>query len=116
MTRASNGFTNRKRHKKIRKMAKGYQDRNRTCFRVANQKVEKGMQYAYRDRRKKKGQFRRLWITRINAGVRALGLTYSEFIDGMKKSGIEIDRKVLADLAVNNPDGFKKVVETAKKS
>jgi len=111
MTRVSRGVTAKARHKKVIKRAKGYYGRRKNVFRVAVQAVEKGMQYAYRDRRKRKTDFRGLWIQRINAGVRKHGLTYSQFINGLKKSSIEIDRKILADLAVNQPEVFKALVD-----
>lgn len=116
MARVKSGVTTKKRHKKIIKMAKGYRGRNKSCFRIAVQKVEKGLQYAYRDRRNKKRTFRALWIQRINAGVREFGMTYSRFMDGLNKAGIELDRKVLADLAMNQPQDFEKLVEQAKKA
>ena len=111
MARVSRGVTARARHKKIIKRAKGYYGRRKNVFRVAVQAVERGMQYAYRDRRKRKSDFRGLWIQRINAAVRMHGMTYSQFINGLKRSTIEIDRKILADLAVNQPDVFKALVE-----
>lgn len=114
MPRVKRGVTARNRHKKILKMAKGYRGRSSTCFKTAKQRVEKGLQYAYRDRRVKKRDFRRLWIARINAAAREFGLSYSRMIDGLKKSGIELDRKVLADLAVTDANGFKALVETAR--
>jgi large subunit ribosomal protein L20 len=114
MARTKRGVTSHARHKKILDMAKGYVGRSSTNYRIAIEKVEKGLQYAYRDRRAKKRDFRGLWIQRINAGVRELGLTYSKFIAGMKKAGIEMDRKVLADLAARDPAGFKAVVEKAQ--
>lgn len=114
MSRVKRGVTTRARHKKVLKLAKGYRGRNSTCFRIAIEKVEKGLQYAYRDRRNKKRDFRGLWIQRINAGTRELGLTYSRFIDGLHKAGIELDRKVLADLAVREPESFGKLVEKAR--
>ena len=116
MARVKSGGTTKKRPKKIIKMAKGYRGRNKSCFRIAVQKVEKGLQYAYRDRRNKKRTFRALWIQRINAGVREFGMTYSRFMDGLNKAGIELDRKVLADLAMNQPQDFEKLVEQAKKA
>lgn len=115
MARVKRGTTTHKRHKKIVKMAKGYYNRGSNCFRVAIEKVEKGLQYAYRDRRKKKSNFRSLWIQRINAAARLNGLTYSQMMGGLKKAGIELDRKVLADLAVKNPTEFAKVAEQAKR-
>lgn len=116
MSRVKRGVTTHARHKKILKMAKGYRGRSSTCFRVAIQKVEKGLQYAYRDRRNKKRTFRALWIQRINAGVREHGLKYSTFIHGLEKAGIEVDRKVMADLAMNEPAAFKLIVEKAQKA
>ena len=113
MTLAKNGSVNKKRHKKILKMAKGYQGRNRTCFRVAVQKVEKALQYAYRDRRTKKRDFRKLWIQRINAAARINGLSYSKLINGLKIANIEIDRKVLADIAVHDEKGFATIAKKA---
>ena len=114
MARVSRGVTARARHKKILKKAKGYYGRRKNVFRVAIQAVERGMQYAYRDRRNRKRDFRGLWIQRINAGVRTYGMTYSQFICGLKKATIEIDRKVLAELAVNQPETFKALVEKAQ--
>ena len=114
MARVKRGVTTHARHKKVRSLAKGYRERNRTSFRVAVQRAEKGLQYAYRDRRNKKRTFRALWIQRINAGAREHGLTYSQFMNGIKCAGIEIDRKVLADLAVREPDAFKVIVEQAQ--
>ena len=114
MTRVSRGVTAKARHRKILKRAKGYYGRRKNVFRVAVQAVERGMQYAYRDRRKRKSDFRGLWIQRINAGVRMHGMTYSKFINGLKKATIEIDRKILAELAVNQPEAFKALVEKAQ--
>ena len=114
MTRVSRGVTTRAKHKKVIKRAKGYYGRRKNVFRVAIQAVERGMQYAYRDRRKRKSNFRGLWIQRINAGVRLHGITYSQFINGLKKATIEIDRKILAELAVNQPETFKELVEKAQ--
>lgn len=114
MSRVKRGVTSHARHKKVLKLAKGYQGRNSTNFRIAIEKVEKGLQYAYRDRRNKKRDFRALWIQRINAATRELGLPYSRFIDGLNKAGIELDRKVMADLAVREPEAFGKLVEQAK--
>ena len=114
MTRVSRGVTAKARHRKILKRAKGYYGRRKNVFRVAVQAVERGMQYAYRDRRKRKSDFRGLWIQRINAGVRMHGMTYSQFINGLKKATIEIDRKKLAELAVNQPEAFKALVEKAQ--
>lgn len=114
MTRAKSGKISKNRHKKILKLAKGYRGRASTCFRVAIEKVEKGLQYAYRDRRNRKRNFRGLWIQRINAAVREHGLVYSQFMGALKKTKINIDRKVLAELAVNNNEGFANIVEQAK--
>lgn len=114
MARVKRGVTTHRRHRKIIKMAKGYRGRNKSCFRIAVQKVERALQYAYRDRRNRKRDFRGLWIQRINAGAREHGLTYSRLIDGMKKAGIELDRKVLSDLAGNEPAAFKAVVMQAQ--
>ena len=114
MTRVSRGVTARARHKKIIKRAKGYYGRRKNVFRVAVQAVERSMQYAYRDRKKRKSDFRGLWIQRINAGVRLHGMTYSQFINGLKKASIEIDRKILAELVVNQPETFKTLVEKAQ--
>ena len=114
MTRAKSGKISKNRHKKIIKMAKGYRGRANSCFRIAIEKVEKGLQYAYRDRRTKKRNFRALWIQRINAAAREHGMTYSQFMDGIHKAQIEVDRKVLADLAVREPEAFKALVEQAQ--
>ena len=114
MARVKRGVTAHARHKKVVAMAKGYQGRNKNSFRVAIEKVEKGLQYAYRDRRQKKRNFRSLWIQRINAAAREHGMTYSQFMDGIHKAQIEVDRKVLADLAVREPDAFKALVEHAQ--
>ena len=114
MARVKRGVTTHARHKKVLRRARGYRGRNHASFRVAIEKVEKGLQYAYRDRRNRKRNFRSLWIQRINAGVRQYGLTYSQFMNGIKLSGIEIDRKVLADLAVREPEAFRAIVEQAR--
>ena len=114
MTRVKRGVVARRRHKKVLKMAKGYYGARSRVFRVAKQAVIKAGQYAYRDRRQRKRQFRALWIQRINAGARQHGLSYSRFVCGLKKAGIEIDRKVLADLAVNEKAAFAAIVEKAK--
>jgi len=116
MTRARNGLVNKKRHKKVLKMAKGYRGRSKSCFRTAIERVEKGMQYAYRDRKNLKRTERALWIQRINAAVREHGLTYSRFIAGLKALSIDIDRKILAELAVNEKDAFRALVEKANAS
>ena len=114
MSRVKRGLTAHARHKKILNMAKGYRGRNKNVFRVAVEKVEKGLQYAYRDRKAKKRSFRSLWIQRINAATRIHDLTYSRFISGLNKAGVELDRKVLADIALKQPEAFAKLVETAK--
>ena len=113
MSRVKRGVTTHARHKKILKMAKGFRGRSSTCFRPAFERVEKALKYSFRDRRVRKREFRALWIQRINAGVRLYGLTYSRFINGLKHAGIEVDRKVLADLAVREPQAFKAVVDKA---
>lgn len=114
MPRVKRGVTARKRHKKIIKMAKGYRGRNNNCFRIAKERVEKGLQYAYRDRKTRKREFRRLWIIRINAAARINGLSYSQFISGLIRAGVELDRKTLADIAVHQAEDFAQLVETAK--
>lgn len=114
MARIKRGVTTHARHKKVLKAAKGFRGRSSTCFRPALQRLEKAMQYAYRDRRVKKREFRGLWIQRINAAVREMGLTYSRFINGLLKAEISVDRKVMADLAMNQPEAFKALVEKAK--
>lgn len=114
MSRVKRGVAAHARHKKVIKMAKGYRGRSSTCFRVAIQRVEKALQYAYRDRRNRKRDFRGLWIQRINAAVRAHDITYSRFINGLSKAGITLDRKVLSDIAINQPDAFKAIVDQAK--
>ena len=115
MARAKKGGPrSRERHRKVIGKAKGYYGRRKNVYRVAVQAVERAAQYAYRDRRRRKRTFRALWIQRINAAAREHGLTYSRFIDGLGKAGIEIDRKVLADLAVREPDAFKALVEKAQ--
>ncbi len=114
MSRVKRGVTAHARHKKVIKQASGYYGRRKNTFRTAVQAVEKAGQYAYRDRRRKKRTFRSLWIQRINAATRELGVTYGRFIEGLGKAGIAIDRKVLADLAVKEPEAFKTLVEKAK--
>lgn len=114
MPRVKRGVTARARHKKILALAKGFRGRRKNVYRVAKQAVMKAGQYAYRDRRTKKRVFRRLWIARINAATRELGLTYSQFINGMTKVGITLDRKVLADIAVHDKAAFAGIVEQAK--
>lgn len=116
MARVKRGVTAKARHKKILKLAKGFRGRSKSCFRIAVEKVEKALQYAYRDRRNKKRDFRGLWIQRINAAVREHDMVYSTFINGLHKAGIELDRKVLSELAVNNADSFKEIVNKAKEA
>lgn len=116
MAHVKRGTTAHARHKKILKLAKGYRGRSKSCYRIALQRVEKALQYAYRDRRNRKRDFRGLWIQRINAGAREHGLTYSKFVNGLTKAGIEIDRKVLADLAIHEPAAFKTIVDQAQKA
>jgi large subunit ribosomal protein L20 len=116
MARVKRGVTSRARHKKVLKEAKGYYGARRKVYRVAKQAVTKAGQYSYRDRRTRKREFRRLWIVRINAAARDFGLSYSRFIDGLNKAGIEVDRKVLADLAVNDKAAFTALAEKAKAS
>ena len=114
MPRAVNGTVSRRRRKKILKMAKGYRSVRSTAFRKAREAVEHGLSYAYRDRKNRKREFRRLWIARINAAVRAEGMSYSQFMYGLKKADIQLDRKVLSDLAINNQETFKSLTETAR--
>jgi large subunit ribosomal protein L20 len=114
MARVKRGVTTHARHKKVIKQAKGYQGRGRNVYRVAIERVEKALQYAYRDRRVRKRTFRALWIQRINAGAREHGLTYSQLMNGLKKAGVELDRKVLSDLAVREPGAFKSLVDQAQ--
>ncbi|MGI0115185.1 MULTISPECIES: 50S ribosomal protein L20 [Zooshikella] len=116
MPRVKRGVVARRRHKKILKQAKGYYGARSRVFRVAKQAVTKAGQYAYRDRRQRKRQFRALWIARINAAARVNGLSYSRFIAGLKKASVEIDRKVLADLAVHEQQAFAAIVEKAKQA
>ena len=114
MPRSTNSVASRKRRKKILKSAKGYFGARKNVYTVAKNAVEKALVYAYRDRRNKKRAFRRLWIARINAGARIHGLSYSKLMHGLKQADIDLNRKVLADLAMNHPDAFKAVVEKAK--
>jgi len=116
MPRVKNGVAHHARKKKIMEAAKGARGGRSKLYKAAKETAERAMRYAYRDRRKKKGEFRALWITRINAGAREAGVTYSVFMAGLKKAGIEVDRKVLADLAVNDKPAFGKFVEQAKAS
>ena len=114
MSRVKRGVTSRAKHKKVLKAVKGQWGRRKNTIRVARQAMEKAMQYAYRDRRNKKRDFKSLWIQRINAGVRSEGLTYSRFIHGLNKSGIKLDRKILAEIAYDNPEAFKTIVKKAQ--
>ena len=114
MPRVKRGVTSRAKHKKVLKAVKGQWGRRKNTIRVARQAMEKSMQYAYRDRRNKKREFKSLWIQRINAGVRLEGLTYSKFIYALYKSGIKIDRKILAEIAYDNPEAFKSIVKKAQ--
>lgn len=114
MSRVKRGVTARARHKKVIQQAKGYRGRRKNVYRVAKQAVTKAGQYAYRDRRQRKRQFRALWITRINAAAREHGLSYSRFMDGLHKADIQVDRKVLAELAVNDKNAFAQLAEEAK--
>jgi large subunit ribosomal protein L20 len=116
MPRVKRGVTARARHKKVLRQAKGFRGRRKNVYRVAKQAVMKAGQYAYRDRRQRKRQFRALWIARINAAVRELGMTYSAFMSGLKRARIEVDRKVLADLAVTDKPAFAKIAGQAKAS
>lgn len=116
MSRVKRGVTKHARHKKIIGQAKGYRGRRKNTFRMANQAVEKAGQYAYIGRKLKKRQFRALWIQRINAAAREHGLTYSRFMEGLSKAEIHLDRKVLSDMAANEPEAFKALAETAKKN
>tara|TARA_B100000700_G_C14673937_1_gene682162 strand:- start:195 stop:551 length:357 start_codon:yes stop_codon:yes gene_type:complete len=114
MARVKRGVTSKAKHKKIFKAVKGQWGRRKNTIRVARQAMEKAMQYSYRDRKTKKRNFRSLWIQRINAGVRSEGLTYSKFINALNKSGIKLDRKVLAEIAYDNPEAFKTIVKKAQ--
>jgi large subunit ribosomal protein L20 len=116
MARTKRGVTSHARHKKVLDMAKGYVGRANNNYRIALEKVEKGLQYAYRDRRNRKRDFRGLWIQRINAGAREHGLTYSQFINGVKRAGIELDRKVLSDLAIREPAAFAAIARQAQEA
>ena len=114
MSRVKRGVTAKRRHKKILKMAKGHKGLRHKIFRRANESVIHALDYAYRDRRDRKSQFRRLWITRINAAARENGIPYGRFINGLSKAGVDLDRKVLADLAVREPEAFASIAEQAK--
>ena len=114
MTRSTRSITSHARHKKVLKLTKGFRGRSKNCYRLAINRLEKGLQYAYRDRKAKKRTFRSLWIARINAGVREHGLIYSQFINGLTLAGITLDRKILADLAVREPLVFASIVTQVK--
>lgn len=114
MARVKGGTASINRHKKVLRLARGYRGRSSKCFRIALQRLEKGLQYAYRDRRNKKRNFRALWIQRINAGARLHGLTYSKLMGGLKKAGINLDRKVLSDIAIHDEAGFGAIAKQAK--
>ena len=114
MARTKRGVVSRAKHKKVLKTVKGQFGRRKNTIRIARQAMEKAMQYAYRDRRNKKRDFKSLWIQRINAGVRAEGLTYSKFINGLNKCGIKLDRKILAEIAYDSPEAFKSIVQKAQ--
>jgi large subunit ribosomal protein L20 len=114
VARVKRGVTTHARHKKVLELAKGYRGRGGTAYRIAIEKVEKALSYAYRDRRNRKRDFRALWIQRINAGVREHGLTYSQFMHGIKLAGLDLDRKVLSDIAIREPEAFAAVVTTAR--
>ncbi len=114
MARVKRGVTSHARHKKIIKLAKGYRGRRKNCIKTAKQAVERAMQYAYRDRRQRKRDFRSLWIQRINAAARERGMTYGRLVHGLKLAGVEVDRKVLADLAVRDSGAFASLVEEAR--
>src|ERR1700712_806273 len=116
MSRVKRGVTNHARHKKVLKAAEGYYGRRKNTIRIAKQAVEKAGQYAYRDRKVNKRNFRALWIQRINAAVREHGLTYGRFIDGLTKAGIEVDRKVMSDMAIHEPEAFGLLVAASKKA
>src|SRR5690348_1643360 len=116
MARVKRGVTAHARHKKVLELAKGYRGRGSTAYRIAIEKVEKGLQYAYRDRRNRKRDFRGLWIQRINAGVREHGLTYSQFMNGIKKAGVALDRKVLSELAIHEPAAFAQLCRQAQEA
>lgn len=114
MARVKKGMTAHARHKKVIDQSKGFRGRSKNCYSIAVERLDKSLQYAYRDRRNRKRQFRALWIQRINAGVRLYGLTYSQFINGLKKANIDMDRKILSDLAIREKTAFKDIVEKAK--
>lgn len=114
MARVKGGMITKKKHRKIRKMAKGYVGRAKNCFTVSIEKVEKGLKYAYRDRKNKKRTFRNLWVARINAAARVNGIVYSDLVHGLKLAGVQLDRKVLAQIAVESPESFAEIANQAK--
>jgi large subunit ribosomal protein L20 len=114
MPRAKNSVATKQRRKKVLKMAKGYRGPKSDCYKTANEQVMHSLQYAYRDRRARKSDFRRLWISRINAAAREHGTSYSKFINGLRNAGVEVDRKILAEIAVNDPEAFAELVRIAK--
>lgn len=114
MPRVKGGYTTRQRRKKVLKLAKGYYGSKRTLYKTANEQVMRSLRYSYRDRKQRKREFRKLWITRINAAARNEGMSYSRLMNGLSRAGVEVNRKMLADLAVNDPQGFAKFVEIAK--
>ncbi len=116
MARVKRGVTAKRRHKKVLKQAKGYYGAKSKLYRVANEAVMKSLSYAYAGRKQRKRQFRRMWVARINAAARANGMNYSTFINGLKKANIEINRKMLSEMAINDPEGFAKLVEIAKEA
>jgi large subunit ribosomal protein L20 len=116
MARVKRGVTSKARHKKILKLAKGFRGRSKNCFRIAVEKVEKALQYAYRDRKVRKRDFRALWIQRINAAVREHGMVYSRFINGLSLASIELDRKILSNMAIKEPETFKAIVDKVKEA
>jgi large subunit ribosomal protein L20 len=116
MSRATNAVARHRRRKKVLKQARGYYGRKHSSYRFAKEQVQRSGRYAYRDRRRRKRDFRRLWITRINAAARAEGMSYSEFMHGLRLAEVEVDRKVLADIAVNDRDAFRRFAETAREA
>ena len=116
MSRVKRAVARNAKRKKLLKLARGYRGRSKNNYRLALERVEKGLQYAYRDRRQRKRNFRRLWIQRINAGVREHGMNYSQFMNGLDKAGIEVDRKILADLAALEPEVFKSLIDEAQEA
>ena len=116
MSRVKRAVARNAKRKKLLKLARGYRGRSKNNYRLALERVEKGLQYAYRDRRQRKRSFRRLWIQRINAGVREHGMNYSQFMNGLDKAGIEVDRKILADLAALEPEAFKSLIDQAQEA